>query len=1580
MQGRKVAIFLVMMFVISILPITKIDINKAETITTSVKWSGVKEINDDIIIKSSAQLTIEDGTIININSDVSISVEGTLIVEGSGLDSVKIIANISQQSELGLKSHWEGIEIQSTGTAEINGLSLNGSRSGISTASGATMVVSNSTISDSTQGIVNLGISEVTNLYCVNIQNSCIDNDGVITVVGANSNNTGTLLKHTNTGTISGLVANNTGAVVEVSGNASGSLESLDATNSGLVIRAYGDQSGMMYSGIDVDIATQLFDFSDSFSLTIDDIQGDSIDSVLLANSANSLEINDMHISDTQSALVAMSIATSGSVTISESTIEGYGQTFLFSGGGNFDLDETLFSSNGKVGQLSSSMLSINGGEWTGEFDGLYSQHSSVIIEDLNISVGGGHGTALRSLGGTLNIDGEVNLNHEAQWSDSTSIGLHTIWSDVIAETVNVEGFSTGVSCETTSTLSISNLSITDNINLGYSQACSESIIDELITSSGDYGLHSKTGEISIEDWTAASHTSSLMLSELSASTYIRGWDGSGFIFAAQGEADELFYGTSTNNITAPMVQVNGAEEYSETNIEITDLSGENALEGIEVSVHNFNEISDINGFVTLPLVSQNSDVYAFDSTESISRVKSLSANDLMPRIELPVLPSDGSNWVIGSGVNIVLDGFSGELLSNITIQDGGSLNLIDSSLTVLNVSVELGGILTGSDSEFIADNFSISSSEIGDEDSSLVLEGMIEIYCELASMNWHEITLDGDVNLITNSNCELSLFGGELIGLTTISQGGSIVQFTNLFVSVVNQGEPISSASVSLDGVQENNEIIAATTDLYGTVNLRAKSVTYTENGTIEGDNLDRIVTMEINSLDISQTTYWDVSYNSEINFVASTVSNDEVFNYLNLELEWSPYYLFDDLVVSGLMEIENGVDLQISTNNGITVEGQLNIGSASLHGDDWAGILVDGGEINLEGTYLLNAIQSLTLENFAVAEISKATLSNSIDGHLILNSGSLANIENSSFELGDNCIKTSNDAQISLTIQSSNISLCNVGIRATGAQINLNELVMYTSGAGIRIIDVSGSMSNISIDGDFTIYDGPNNPPISVISDMIGIEILDQTNELVISNIYVDMQTTALSIEDSIGVQLTSLDVSNIKFVRTSGIISNLISQEINIDDSRPSESIILEQAVATYLNASGNSGQSCISLISSIISEISLSDICINMLDGEVINLVINSTFELQSSLVSTYPPLARTAIMSAGPVMHSMISVNGLAKVTFAQTFSFKAMIASEEAANGYSSVDANFVLSWENSENTYTFTGEQNISVIWQIITSDEIIDLSNATLTTTYVGAMPDSRSLHLVPPWMVPVGDDFEAGGAFIVLEINPSPIVTLIMPEGLNKIPQGATITSSGMATEVNYTATDDHGIASITWYLLNLDTDEESIIESESAYALSELIEGEYSLSIIVTDSYGAMTVVTQLFTITPPDNDADNIDSCIPEFWYDDANQRHCGPDNVDKDDDNDGVSDTVDAFPFDSCASKDTDSDGDPDDLLENCETILVEDNDDDNDGIIDSQETLVEGEDAGNNSFIIWAVLLLVIGGALFRRFNTGEV
>ena len=57
---------------------------------------------------------------------------------------------------------------------------------------------------------------------------------------------------------------------------------------------------------------------------------------------------------------------------------------------------------------------------------------------------------------------------------------------------------------------------------------------------------------------------------------------------------------------------------------------------------------------------------------------------------------------------------------------------------------------------------------------------------------------------------------------------------------------------------------------------------------------------------------------------------------------------------------------------------------------------------------------------------------------------------------------------------------------------------------------------------------------------------------------------------------------------------------------------------------------------------------------------------------------------------------------------------------------------------------------------------------------------------------------------------------------------------------------------------------------------------------------------------------------------------------------DNDTDGDGVDNAVDAFPTSPCASIDTDGDGLPDSLLENCVTSLNDDLDDDNDGYLDS--------------------------------------
>ena len=66
--------------------------------------------------------------------------------------------------------------------------------------------------------------------------------------------------------------------------------------------------------------------------------------------------------------------------------------------------------------------------------------------------------------------------------------------------------------------------------------------------------------------------------------------------------------------------------------------------------------------------------------------------------------------------------------------------------------------------------------------------------------------------------------------------------------------------------------------------------------------------------------------------------------------------------------------------------------------------------------------------------------------------------------------------------------------------------------------------------------------------------------------------------------------------------------------------------------------------------------------------------------------------------------------------------------------------------------------------------------------------------------------------------------------------------------------------------------------------------------------------------------------------------------------VDTDDDDDGVADESDIWPRDSCAAFDTDSDGIPDTVIDECQTNLTADDDDDGDSVLDVDDFCSRGE------------------------------
>ena len=103
--------------------------------------------------------------------------------------------------------------------------------------------------------------------------------------------------------------------------------------------------------------------------------------------------------------------------------------------------------------------------------------------------------------------------------------------------------------------------------------------------------------------------------------------------------------------------------------------------------------------------------------------------------------------------------------------------------------------------------------------------------------------------------------------------------------------------------------------------------------------------------------------------------------------------------------------------------------------------------------------------------------------------------------------------------------------------------------------------------------------------------------------------------------------------------------------------------------------------------------------------------------------------------------------------------------------------------------------------------------------------------------------------------------------------------------------------------------------------------------------------------------------------------------YCGPDIYDKDDDNDGVLDTSDAYPTDPCANTDTDRDGQPDTIK--CPlgvtTWLTEDQDDDGDGVPDISEGTESQDDSESSPVAVIIFVLIFLAAAAFMLLRRKE-
>jgi hypothetical protein len=220
-----------------------------------------------------------------------------------------------------------------------------------------------------------------------------------------------------------------------------------------------------------------------------------------------------------------------------------------------------------------------------------------------------------------------------------------------------------------------------------------------------------------------------------------------------------------------------------------------------------------------------------------------------------------------------------------------------------------------------------------------------------------------------------------------------------------------------------------------------------------------------------------------------------------------------------------------------------------------------------------------------------------------------------------------------------------------------------------------------------------------------------------------------------------------------------------------------------------------------------------------------------------------------------------------------------------------------------------------------------------------------------------------------------NQAPEVEIIIPD------DGFTIMES-LPIEIRAVISDDLDSSEdleITW-IVSIGQTEMMQLTGEWNN-ITDLAAGMYVLKLEVTDTQGLMSSKSIFFEITLLDSDGDWINTCDIETWFDKDENLYCGPNVYDTDDDNDGVTDIRDPWPTDSCASMDTDGDGQPDNM--HCPpgvtTWLTVDPDDDGDGIPDSSEGAESGGDSSGSPIVIALFVGLFLAAAAFMLMRSKQ-
>jgi len=1567
----------------------KIVVDKNET------WINQVVLNDNLTILSGAELTISAGTHVEISGDHWIEVGGVLTIEGTQENPVVINSSVTTfnvttntSTTYGSAGLWEGINVVGGGSVIISNATIDSARSAFEISAFGTGTFTNVTFSTSYRGIGNSGTTTVYNTYCVDISYDCIYNSNDLTVDGLTVTSSTTAISQISTSaSVTNVDVVDSGVGFRFEDGSGGTFSELRFNNASSGLQFSGVNSGASIQSIQGDNIRLLANTGSSSGYSVSDIDVTNVGIALLSNDLVDFTMTDAIIAGDGGEVIAVQADNEGTLNLNQVDLVGFSNGISLTGSGIHNLnDVNISASNRALIASGTGTLNANGGTWSTLTDGIKLTSVTSVINDITIQTNESGELGIEYFSGTHTLSNSL-IQHTYDGADQTSVGIHTLWSTVTTDEVIVSGFNTGFNCNIGSNVLGTHLTTKDSYGgIGVDSNCVSIDLTQLTTKDSPIGFKSQTGTFTANSWDAHSHSDSALYVFSGTENYIRTFEISSVTgWSAKSDNNgQFFYGS--NSVTSSQFLGATGHEYTETEILVVDLA-EAPLSDINTTVHTFTGTTSASGTVTLPLTVAGLPVTA--SNSEIGITTTLSSTDLNPTIHLPILPETG-DWIISTGINVVLTDFTGSLPENITIQNDASLKLVSSTLTMEGneavLTVEGNGKLIGDSGYVQGGLLSLDTSEPleGEGDGLHISSPVTYTYSGVTS--WNNVHLSGNLNVGTN--CELTLGMGSVTGNVVVGQFSIVSTVAMLTVYVVDQGVPVNGAEISVIGSSST-----LTTDSSGSVTFTSTGMSAEYNFESGGTTVDyvgtKMVYLSIPTSGISDQKVWDtLSPDTTLTFIASTLQAGLLSNWVILDSEWSPYYLSDDLTIlsTGTLQMADGSNLKVADGKNIVVEGAFTVGKSTIQGFDWNGITIEDkstASFNLNGGHILNARTALSVNGQGSVLISGAELANSIDGMVTINDegGNSPSVSISDSILrngGTYCISVSDELEtdtINLVLDNVELSDCgDDGIRAIGSSIEITNVTLsqsesiVTIGGEQQVQYGAGNTRGIYALGASGSIDGLNAETHRGSGAVL--HIIEQKSGFTVSNINAENGTNnaAVVIEDSTDftIKNSNFKGNGVHLIKSTGSISNanfigeLSDSAIKIERTKSSKTVIItESQTSGYgigLELMGINGNSPVnseanvwgannSIATAGLGFISNGD----TFAGDVIS---NSTHVL----VSTIHDYEQSP---------STISAAGSAIIEIWTTYNFNSTVGD---VNQSVEFVVNVPQFGTKEAISYTGTGYSvSLELLWKYADSTGTHHANLATLIARESGALPYSGQIGL--------GDNSVKSISVSLVE-NTAPVTVIQHPLDQSEHQEGDEVRLQGGGADI-------HTPVSLQWELYDIQ-DGTTSEYSGSDVNVSGLSVGTYSLTLTSTDVHGMSSSLSHTFVIVLRDSDSDWVLNCsVNTGWVDSVDGNYCGPDVEDLDDDNDGIKDEQDDFPFDECASKDTDSDGSPDSIIEGCLTELTEDDDDDGDGILDAQEGIdaaTESETFVTPGNIFLLLILILIAILVIRRITESSM